>query len=115
MGLGSFLSPKPRPVLLFFFFLDLPPIFTLGGPGPASGFGRSLAELGCGSSLALWEGGGDTEGHDWEAEELGGQLRLVFVPGESLQLVIVLGVLKVVSSLFVPDISWSGESALSFL
>ena len=55
MGLGSLLSPKPRPVLLSFFFLDLPPIFTLGGPG------------------------GDTEGHDWEAEELGGQLIDLFL------------------------------------
>ena len=75
--------------------------------------GRSLAELGSGSSLALGEGGGAAEGHDWGAEELGGQLRLVFVPGESLQLVIDLGVLKVVSSLFVTDTHWSGDSALS--
>ena len=72
---------------------------------------RGWAELGSGSSLALGEGGGDAEGHDWEAEELGGQLRLVFVPGESLQLVIDLGVLKVVSSLFVTGTSWSGDSS----
>ena len=73
-SLGSLLSPKPRPagltkyVLLSFSFLDLLPIFPLGGPGSASGFGRGLAELGSDSNLALGEGGGDAEGHDWEAD-----------------------------------------------
>ena len=39
--------------------------------------GRSLAELG--SSLALGEGGRDTAGHDWGAEDLDGKLRFAFV------------------------------------
>ena len=44
MGLSFLLSSKPRLVLLS--VLDLSPVCALGRPGPAPGFGRSLAELG---------------------------------------------------------------------
>ena len=81
MGLGSLLSPKPRPaglikyVLLSFSFLDLLPIFPLGGPDPAPDIGGSLSEIGFCLPFTLGEGRRDTAEHNWEAEGLDGGLR----------------------------------------
>ena len=44
MGLSFLLISEPRLALLS--FLGLSPVCALGRPGPAPGFGRSLAELG---------------------------------------------------------------------